>query len=363
MTTIILCGGAGTRLWPASRAAMPKQFAPLLPGGTLFEEAVRRNRPGRFIIASNAVQATLAESQLAGLGVPRTDYRLVVEPAARNTAPAIALAALACEPGETLLVVPSDHVIRGVKEFRDAVERAAALAATGRLVTFGIRPAYAETGYGYIETSGERVISFKEKPDRATAERYLASGNYLWNSGMFCFTAGTFISELERHAPELLAAARAAYERAPSKSPLSPSKDDMLALPSISVDYAVMEKSDRVACVPCPEALGWSDLGSYDALYDELRGQSSKLDEGQSLKNSDAYLDDEGNAALGPLAPVAAKARGNLVLSSGRRVVLAGVDDLVVVETADAVLVTRRGATQTVKDAVEALKKVDPEAL
>ena len=362
MTTIILCGGAGTRLWPASRAAMPKQFAPLLPCGTLFEEAVRRNRPGRFIIASNAAQAALAEAQLAGLGVPKTDYKLVVEPAARNTAPAIALAALACEPGETLLVVPSDHVIRGVKEYRAAIERAAALAATGRLVTFGIKPAYAEIGYGYIETAGERVLSFKEKPDRATAERYLASGNYLWNSGMFCFTAGTFISELERHAPELLAAARAAYERAPSKSPLAPSKDEMLAIPSISVDYAVMEKSDRVACVPCPAALGWSDLGSYDALYDELRGQSFK-DEGQSSKKSDAYLDDEGNAALGPLAPVLAKARGNLVLSSGRRVVLAGVDDLVVVETADAVLVTRRGATQMVKDAVEALKRVDPEAL
>lgn len=350
VTTIILCGGAGTRLWPLSRKALPKQFAALLPGGSLFQGAVRRALAlgSRVMVAANEGQSSIAAEQLAALGV--REYGSMVEPVGRNTAPAIALACMALEPGEVVLVAPSDHLIRGLPEYLAAAARGTELAMQGRIVTFGIAPAYAETGYGYIEADGEAVRSFKEKPDAETAARYAASGRYYWNSGMFCFAAGTFLSELERHAPEVYAACKAAYERAPEKAPLRPAAEDMAAIPSISVDYAVMEKSDRVSCVPCPAAMGWSDLGSYDALYGELRPRSG----------DNASVEGQSSATGGSPEPVLVASNGNLVYSSGRRVVLVGVEDLVVVDTPDALLVAKRGDTQRVKDAVEALKEIDP---
>jgi mannose-1-phosphate guanylyltransferase len=333
---------------------MPKQFAAIVPGGSLFEGAVRRNLEfgSGFIVAANAGQGSLAAAQLDGLGVK--GYRAMVEPVGRNTAPAIALACMMLAPDEVVLVAPSDHLVRGLSEYRGAVERATELAKDGRLVTFGIVPTYAETGYGYIETDGEAVLSFKEKPDASTAERYLASGRYLWNSGMFCFAAGTFLSELAEHAPDVHAACVKAYRNAPCKDPLKPRAEDMAAIPSLSVDYAVMEKSGCVSCVPCQPAMGWSDLGSYDALYDELSGVSA-ADGGDTR--------DGGSVAIGKPEPVLVQARGNLVVSSGKRVVLVDVSDLVIVDTPDALLVARRGSTQKVKDAVDRLKTVDPKLL
>jgi len=330
---------------------MPKQFAAIVPGGSLFEGAVRRNLElgSGFVVAANEGQSSLAAEQLAGLGVAA--YGSMVEPVGRNTAPAIALACMTLPPGEVVLVAPSDHLIRGLPEYRAAVARGTELAREGRLVTFGIAPAYAETGYGYIEADGETVVSFKEKPDAATAERYVASGRYSWNSGMFCFTAGAYLEELKAHAPAVHAACLKAYERAPSKAPLRPTRADMEAIPSISVDYAVMEKSSRVSCVLCPRSLGWSDLGSYDALYDELSG---------SVPGDGSLAE---NVSLGEPSPVLVGASGNLTVSSGKRIVLVGVEGLVVVETADAVLVARRGDTQRVKDAVELLKAEDPSLL
>lgn len=360
MTTIILCGGSGTRLWPLSRAAMPKQFASIVPGGSLFEGAVQRNLEAgsAFVIAANESQQAIAAAQLAGLGV--SSYLSMVEPTGRNTAPAIALAALMLPPEEVVFVAPSDHLIRGLAEYRAILARGADLARAGRLVTFGIAPAYAETGYGYIETDGETVLSFKEKPDAPTAQRYLDAGRYLWNSGMFCFTAGAFLAELKTHAPDIHATCLRAYERSPSKNPLRPAKDDMLAIPSISVDYAVMEKSANVSCVRCGPELGWSDLGSYDALYDELAKENAR------------------GTHIGTLEPLAIHSSRNLVFAGaspsggsptgasrtgGKRIVLVDVQDLVVIDTPDALLVTRRGSTQKVKDAVEALKTLDPELL
>jgi len=343
MTTIILCGGSGTRLWPLSRAAKPKQFADIVPGGSLFEAAVRRNLElgSGFIVAANEGQSSLASAQLDGIGV--TGYGSMVEPVGRNTAPAIALACMMLPSDEVVFVAPSDHLIRGLPEYRAAIARGTELARAGRLVTFGIAPTYAETGYGYIEADGETVLSFKEKPDAATAERYVASGRYSWNSGMFCFQAGIYLSELRALSPEVFTACASAYERAPSKAPLRPTKADMEAIPSISVDYAVMEMSGRVSCVLCPPAMGWSDLGSYDALYDELSS---------SVPGA--------SPAIGSPEPVSIGSSGNLVISSGKRIVLVGVEDLVVVDTPDALLVARRGSTQMVKDAVDALKTVEP---
>jgi len=341
MTTIILCGGSGTRLWPLSRASKPKQFASIVPGGSLFEGAVSRNLSlgSRFIIAANEGPRLLAQEQLNGLGVQ--EYGAMIEPVGRNTAPAIALSCLMLPRDEIVLVAPSDHLIGGLEEYRTVVARGTELAQTGRLVTFGIAPAFPETGYGYIETDGERVVSFKEKPDAEAAKRYVAEGRYYWNSGMFCFTAGTFLDELQRRAPDVHAACIAAYARATSKKPLRPTLADMSAIPSISVDYAVMEKSDRVSCVLCPPSLGWSDLGSYDALYDELCPQGSS------------------GVAIGTPEPVLVESSGNLVVASGKRIVLVGVEDLVVVDTPDALLVARRGSTQKVKDAVDALKALE----
>ncbi len=351
MTTIILCGGSGTRLWPLSRASMPKQFASIVPGGSLFEGAVRRNLDfgSSFIVAANAGQGSLAAAQLDGLGIK--GYRAMVEPVGRNTAPAIALACMMLAPEEVVLVAPSDHLVRGLSEYRTAVRRAAELARDGFLVTFGIVPTYAETGYGYIETDGESVVSFREKPDAATASGYLASGRHRWNSGMFCFAAGAFLEELKKHTPEVHAACVRAYENAAVKDPLKPSAEDMAAIPSVSVDYAVMEKSSRVACVPCPSAMGWSDLGSYDALYDELSGVPA-------ADGADAPRG--GSVSIGTPEPVLVQADGNLVVSSGKRVVLVDVSDLIIVDTPDALLVARRGSTQKVKDAVDMLKTVDP---
>jgi mannose-1-phosphate guanylyltransferase len=342
MTTIILCGGSGTRLWPLSRAAKPKQFASIVPGASLFEGAVSRNLAlgSGFVIAANEGQRLQAQAQLAGLGIQ--DYGAMIEPVGRNTAPAIALACMMLPRDEVVLVAPSDHLIGGLDDYRAVVERGIELALAGRLVTFGIAPAYPETGYGYIETDGERVVSFKEKPDAQTARRYVEAGQYYWNSGMFCFKAGVFLDELHRHAPAVYSACIAAYDGATTKKPLRPTVDGMTAIPSISVDYAIMEKSDRVSCVLCPPSLGWSDLGSYDALYDELCPQ------------------DASGATIGSPEPVSIDSAGNLVIASGKRIVLVGVEDLVIVDTPDALLVARRGSTQKVKDAVDALKIMDP---
>jgi mannose-1-phosphate guanylyltransferase len=336
---------------------LPKQFASIVPGGSLFEGAVKRNLElgSDFIVAANEGQSSLAAAQLEELGV--AGYASMVEPVGRNTAPAIALACMMLPPGEVALVVPSDHLIKGLAEYQAAVLRGTELARSGRLVTFGIAPTYAETGYGYIETDGERVVSFKEKPDLATAEGYAASGRHFWNSGMFCFMAGTFLSELEACSPAVYAACLKAYDRAQVKSPLRPAREDMAAIPSISIDYAVMEKSELVSCVLCPPALGWSDLGSYDALFEEL---STSVPTVPSTSVPTEASNIPGNVTIGAPGPVTICSGGNLVVSSGKRVVLVGVDDLVIVDTPDALLVARRGSTQLVKDAVEALKGIEP---
>lgn len=337
MTNLILCGGAGTRLWPLSRNSRPKQFYPLFGGKSIFQETVERNRvvSDNFWVAANLVQMELARDQLVACGNPPAQF--LIEPVGRNTAPAIALVCLALPADEVVFVTPSDHRMNRQEDYWRAVDRAKALAEQGFLVTFGIQPTFPETGFGYIEAEGESVKSFREKPDATTAQAYVASGKYLWNSGMFVFRAGTYLEELGRHSPELLVAAQCALATAKTSHGIEPSLAEMNAIPAISIDYAVMEKSTRVKVVACNP--GWSDLGSFDALAEEVPIGSA------------------GNAVLGSQTPIFVDAKGNLVVAGNRKVALVDVEGLMVIDTPDALLIVKKGSSQKVKDVVTELKK------
>lgn len=340
MTNLILCGGSGTRLWPISRTLMPKQFVKLFDERSLFQLTVERNGSvcDKQFIVSNTDQYFLAYDQLeeeSGYDMGRAAFLL--EPIGRNTAPAIALACMGFDPEEIVLVTPSDHLIKNRDAYATVIARGAELAAQGNLVTFGITPTFPETGFGYIESNGENVRAFHEKPDYATAQSYLAAGNYYWNSGMFCFKAGVFLAELERYAPEIYNCSKTAFER---KSIISDAQfrikhNDMLAIPEESIDYAVMEKSDKVKVVAAE--IGWSDVGSFDALYEEL----PKEEDGNTVNDKHIAID----------------SRNNLILSEGRKIATVDVEDLIIVDTGDALLVSKKGSSQKVKNVVAELKK------
>jgi mannose-1-phosphate guanylyltransferase len=315
---VILSGGAGTRLWPLSRAGRPKQFLALAGEVSLLKATARRAAAwGAPIVVAAREQALAVRAE-----VP--DARLVLEPCARGTAAAVALAALAAGEGELLLVMPSDHHIEDEAAFRAAVATAEPLARDGWLVTFGITPDRAETGYGYIrrgEALAEgawRAARFAEKPDRATAQGWVADGGWDWNAGIFLFDREALLEALGRHAPEVLAAV----------------KGDFADAPSASIDKALMEKAEKVAVVPA--AMGWSDIGSWEALL------------------ALGPVDEDGNLLTGDV--VAPDSRNCLVRSDGPVVVALGVDDLVIVATERAVLVVPRGETQRVREAIEALE-------
>ncbi|WP_294913699.1 mannose-1-phosphate guanylyltransferase, partial [Sulfuricurvum sp. UBA5598] len=249
MTNIILCGGSGTRLWPISRTLMPKQFVKLFNNKSLFQLTVERNSSSckKQFVVSNSEQYFLALDQLQELN--KTTDKYLLEPVGRNTAPAIALACMTLSPDEIVLVTPSDHLIKNEEAYANVVQRAKELAADGFLVTFGIAPNFAETGFGYIESKGEDVVSFKEKPDYETAMSYLSAGNYYWNSGMFCFKAGVFLDELQQYSPDIYDACMVALKNADTNGMTRIKHDDMLAIPEDSIDYAVMENSSRVKVV------------------------------------------------------------------------------------------------------------------
>ncbi len=338
MTNIILCGGSGTRLWPISRTLMPKQFVKLFDKQSLFQLTLQRNIESccEQLIVSNAEQYFLAVDQMEELGLDTksSHSRFLLEPVGRNTAPAIALACLCLDPDEIVLVTPSDHLIKDHAAYTAVLEKAQKLASSDSLVTFGITPEFADTGFGYIEADGEDVTAFKEKPDATTAQEYVEAGNYYWNSGMFCFKAGVFLEELEKYAPALYSASLQAYNNTQKDHMIRIGHDDMASIPEDSIDYAVMEQSDRVKVVA--SSIGWSDLGSFDALAGEFANDAN----GNTV--------DDNLIALG--------AKDNFVYSSGRMVTLAGVDDLIVVDTADALLVTKKGNSQKIKEIVAELK-------
>lgn len=341
MINIILCGGSGTRLWPLSRTLMPKQFVELFDGESLFQKTVERNRAvcqSQFVV-SNADQYFLARDQIETVeGSGRHSAMYMLEPVGRNTAPAIALACLALDPDDLVLVTPSDHLIRNEQAYQEAVASAKLLAEKGGLVTFGITPNYPETGFGYIEADGDTVKSFKEKPDFEVAQAYLAAGNFYWNSGMFCFKAGIFLDELQLHSPALYQASREAFgsHKNDDGRLIRIAHDLMMAIPEDSIDYAVMEKSDKVQVVPAD--MGWSDLGSFDALYEELP------------KDPEGNTENDHHIAIG--------STGNLVVSD-RTIATIDVDDLLIVDTDDALLISKKGSSQKVKKVVAELKRRD----
>ncbi|GIT98445.1 mannose-1-phosphate guanylyltransferase/mannose-6-phosphate isomerase [Sulfurovum sp. TSL1] len=334
MTNIILCGGNGTRLWPLSRNLMPKQFVKLFEGESLFQKTVSRNQKacGAQFIVSNSEQYFLAVDQIEEHNNDHSksniqNSKFLLEPVGRNTAPAIALACLALNEEEIVLVTPSDHLIKDEAAYLEAMEKAKTLAQSDNLVTFGITPQYPETGFGYIEANGESVVSFKEKPDAVTAQAYLDAGNYYWNSGMFCFKAGVFLKELKQYTPEIYEACLAAYKNAKRDEMIRITYEDMLAIPEDSIDYAVMEKSSKVKVIPSD--IAWSDLGSFESLAEEIDSSTHIINIGST---------------------------NNLVLSP-KQVATIDVDDLIIIDTADALLVSKKGSSQKVKAVVKELKE------
>ena len=345
LTPVLLSGGVGSRLWPVSRETHPKQFLPLAGELTMLQETIRRtsgldatpplvvcNEEHRFMVAEQLRQLDVAAGAL------------ILEPVGRNTAPAVALAALravASDPDAVLLVLPADHLISDVDAFVAAVDKAHACAREGRLMTFGVVPTAPETGYGYIKCGSAlgndlfELECFVEKPDQDTARGYLQSGGYLWNSGMFLLGAQSYLDELHRLAPDMLARCRDAMAAATADMHfVRPDPAIFQLCPSDSIDYAVMEKTDKggVVSLDC----GWSDVGAWSALWEV------------------AERDPDGNVCRGDV--MLENCRGSYIRSDSRLVAATGVENLVVVETADAVLVAGRDRVQNVKTIVNMLK-------
>ena len=338
MINLILCGGCGTRLWPVSRTLMPKQFAKLFDGSSLFQGTVVTNSvacESQYVI-SNAEQYFLAKDQLSELPECGHDPRFMLEPVGRNTAPAIALACLSLDPNAIVLVSPSDHIIRKKEEYLKVLAKAEKLAEAGHLVTFGISPTGPETGYGYIEADGENVKRFVEKPNLEKAKEYLANGNFFWNSGIFCFKVSTFLGELEKYAPDMFVACKSAFVKAKRENELLRVQyEDMVEIPANSIDYAVMEKSNKVKVVPSD--IGWSDLGSFNALYGEFPH------------------DEAGNNVNPKHLPLGTT--NSMVIGQQRLVATIDLDQMLVVDTPDALLVAPLSSSQKVKAVVEKLKQ------
>ena len=349
----ILCGGAGSRLWPVSRELHPKPFIRLSDGQSLLQKAFLRGAllpdVKEILTVTNRELFFKTEDEFREVNTAGVSTSFILEPFGRNTAAAIAAATLQIAQNHgndtVVLVLAADHLIADQEAFQQAVLKAAELAAAGKLVAFGIQPEAPETGYGYIEAEGNNVLRFVEKPSLEMAQKYLSSGRYLWNSGMFCFHAGVMLREMEQHCPEILAATRACMTQSRrvegkgfAQVELDPKTFDLV--PDDSIDYAVMETSRNVAVVPC--SIGWSDVGSWSALGD-LTAADEK---GNRI---------EGNALLYDVS--------NSYIQSNQRIVGAvGVNNLIIIDTHDAILVADRNRAQDVKYLYASLKADGHEA-
>jgi len=349
LTPVIMCGGSGTRLWPLSRAQFPKQFLPLVNDTSMLQDTMARlpaqhqapvficNEDHRFLVAEQVKQ------------VQCSDATILLEPQGKNTAPAVALAALnalADNKNALLLVLAADHVIKDTEKFHQAVDVATAAALQDKLVTFGIVPTHAETGYGYIKQglevkeSGEgsgifTVEKFVEKPNEETAQGYLVSGDYLWNSGMFLFKASRYLEELEKFRPDILASCQEAMTKVETDLDFTrPNREVFLQCAEESIDYAVMEKTSDAVVVPLDA--GWSDVGSYSALWDVCQQDTQ-----HNVVKGDVIAHDTSNS---------------YIHSQNKLITTLGVDNLVIIDTPDAVLIANKDKVQNVKEIVKELK-------
>lgn len=346
---VILCGGVGARLWPLSRQQHPKPFLRLGDGQSLLQKTLLRcmQLPGAqtLYVVTNQNLRLKVEDDCKALADAAPPLHFILEPCPRNTAPAVAAAAaqIARQHGEDalMLVQAADHIITNQQAFSEAVATAITLAQTGKLVTFGIHPTAPETGYGYIETRDSKVIRFVEKPSEEKARTYFEDGNFLWNAGIFCFTAGHLLSEMQQHCPDILEdALRCIPAESENNASLELDAVKFSRVREESLDYALMEKSHKVAVVPCD--IGWSDIGSWNALGD--------------LQPADM----DGNRLVGDI--LTHQVNNCTVLGDNRVVGAVGVEDLVIVDTADALLVAHKSKTQEVKQIFNQLKSLNHEA-
>ncbi len=340
MINIILCGGSGVRLWPLSRDGFPKQFYPFFEEESLFQKTVKRNQIfSETIVVLNKKHLSIAQKQIESINSKISTY--FVEPFAKNTAPAVAIPLFSLSEEEIILVTPSDHLILDETNYQESIFKAEKLAKEGFLVTFGVNPTKAEIGFGYIKAEGDDVISFHEKPTYKKAEEYFKSGEYFWNSGIFCFKVKTFLDELKKYEPEI-------YEQSKISSQniflneneeqiihLDPSKIDKI--PSKSIDYSVMERSKIVKVVQA--TFDWSDLGTFESLSDVFK----KDNYGNITKKNFIYSESNSNS----------------VFSENRTITLIDVDELIVVDTIDTLLITKKGSSHKIKNLIEMLKDED----
>lgn len=319
---VLLSGGIGSRLWPLSRKQSPKQYLNLFNGQSLFEMTVKRNQlfADQVIVVGNRDNTHLSLETMITCGLP---YKNVVEAIPRNTAAAIAFAAFEVSARDILIVTPSDHIIAGDNAYASAMHEGIEKAKQGYIVTFGIQPTRPETGYGYIEYEGEEVMSFREKPNQDTAEDFIEKGNFLWNSGMFCFQASVFLEELKQYEPNVYNHAKLVWE---ARKDGFLDEDLSLFIPSISVDYAVMERSKKIRVVPT--TFEWSDLGSFEALYDYFIATG--------------YPEDE---------------NGNIVIGTDKFTGFVGLEKVIFVCTKDAFLIVQKEKSQDVKKIYNMLEK------
>ncbi|WP_116790683.1 mannose-1-phosphate guanylyltransferase [Flavobacterium psychrotrophum] len=322
VTHVILTGGVGSRLWPLSRKSRPKQYLPIFGGKSLFEMTAERNQDfaDKVIVVGSRDNCHLSKEMMEKNNVTYLD---IVEAVPRNTAAAIAFAAFAAEPDDILVVTPSDHIIEGAEAYRQAMDEAISKAKNNFIVTFGVHPTKPETGYGYIEHNGDEVISFREKPNQVTAQTFIDTGNFLWNSGMFCFKASVLLEELKLYQPEIYEKSQAAWSQAKEGR-----LDEALSMeiPSISIDYAVMERSKKIKVVPA--IFKWSDLGSFDSVYEYLAKMGHKVDE-----------------------------FGNMVIGTSNYTAFLGLENTIFVYTEDANLILHKDHSQEVKNVYGKLEK------